>query len=45
MKKTIASAILIGAMGVTAYIAFKSLEGLQELDLSDPFEVDLEEEE
>jgi hypothetical protein len=43
MKKLVAAAILIGAMGLTTYITFKSLEGLEALDLSDPFEVDFDE--
>jgi len=31
-------------LGVVAYIAAKSLESLNELDMSDPFEVDFDEE-
>jgi hypothetical protein len=29
---------------LTAYVTFKSLEALKELDLSDPFEVDFDDE-
>lgn len=43
-KKLIAALMLIGAMGLTTYITFKSLEGLEQLDLSDPFEVDFDDE-
>jgi len=31
-------------MAITGYVAYKSLEGLSQLDLSDPFEVDFDEE-
>lgn len=43
-KKLAAALLLIGAVGVTTYITFKSLESLSELDLSDPFEVDFDDE-
>lgn len=44
-KKIIFAAGAIALMAFTAVIAFKSLEGLDKLDLSDPFEVDFDDEE
>lgn len=41
-KLTVSALMLLGAMGLTAYVTFKSLEALKELDLSDPFEVDFD---
>jgi len=43
-KKLGAALLLIGAVGLTTYITLKSLESLYELDLSDPFEVDFDDE-
>jgi hypothetical protein len=43
-KKLILAAGLIAIMAFTAVITFKSLEGLDQLDLSDPFEVDMDDE-
>ncbi len=42
-NKQILALALIGAMAVTGYIAYKSLEGLSQLDLSYSFEDDDEE--
>jgi hypothetical protein len=44
-KKVIIAAGLLAVMAFTAVVAFKSLEGLKDLDLSDPFEVDFDDEE
>ena len=44
-KKVIIVAGLLAVMAITAVVAFKSLEGLENLDLSDPFEVDFDDEE
>jgi hypothetical protein len=43
-KKLILAAGLIAIMAFTAVITFKSLEGLDQLDLNDPFEVDFDDE-
>jgi hypothetical protein len=43
-KKFIIAAAAIAFMAFTAVITFKSLEGLNQLDLSDPFEVDFDDE-
>ena len=43
-KKLITAAGAIALMAFTAIITFKSLENLDQLDLSDPFEVDLDDE-
>ena len=43
-KKLIAAAGAIALMAFTAIITFKSLENLDQLDLSDPFEVDFDDE-
>ena len=44
-KKSILAAVaLLGGIGLTAYITIKSLENLDQLDLSDPFEVELDDE-
>ena len=43
-KKLILAAGLIAIMAFTVVITFKSLEGLDQLDLSDPFEVDMDDE-
>lgn len=43
-KLTLATLALIGGIGLTAYITLKSIENLDQLDLSDPFEVDFDEE-
>lgn len=43
-KKIIIAAGLVALMAFTAVITFKSLENLNQLDLSDPFEVDFDEE-
>lgn len=43
-KKLIVAAGAIALMAFTAIITFKSLENLDQLDLSDPFEVDLDDE-
>jgi hypothetical protein len=45
MNKKIALAIsILAVMALTTAITFKALEGIQELDLSDPFEVDFSDE-
>ena len=44
-KKFIMAAAAIALMAFTAVITFKSLEGLDKLDLNDPFEVDFDGEE
>ena len=41
-KRILLAAGLIALMAFTAVITFKSLEGLDKLDLDDPFEVDLD---
>ena len=43
-KKLIIAAGLIAFMAFTAVVTFKSLENLNDLDLNDPFEVDIEDE-
>lgn len=43
-KKVIMAALAIAIMAFTAVVTFKSLENLDQLDLSDPFEVDLDDE-
>lgn len=43
-KKLIIAAGLIALMAFTTVLAYKSLEGLDQLDLNDPFEVDLDDE-
>jgi len=43
-KKVLVAAGLIAFMAFTAVITFKSLEGLDKLDLNDPFEVDFDDE-
>lgn len=43
-KKLIVTAGAIALMAFTAIITFKSLENLDQLDLSDPFEVDFDDE-
>jgi hypothetical protein len=43
-KAILAAAALLGGIGLTAYITLKSLENLDKLDLSDPFEVDFDDE-
>lgn len=43
-KLTLLALALLGGIGLTAYITSKSLESLDQLDLSDPFEVDFEDE-
>jgi hypothetical protein len=43
-KKLIVAAGLIALMAFTAVLAYKSLEGLDQLDLNDPFEVDFDDE-
>ena len=44
-KKFIMAAAAIALMAFTAVITFKSLEGLDQLDLNDTFEVDFDGEE
>ena len=44
-KKLIIAAAAIALMAFTAVITFKSLENIDQLDLSDPFEVDFDDEE
>ena len=41
-KKLIIAAGLIALMAFTTVLAYKSLENLDQLDLSDPFEVDFD---
>lgn len=41
-KKLILAAGLIALMAFTSVLAYKSLEGLENLDLNDPFEVDID---
>lgn len=41
-KKLILAAGLIVLMAFTSVLAYKSLEGLENLDLNDPFEVDID---
>lgn len=41
-KKTIVAIGLIAFMALTTILTYKSMENLSNLDLSDPFEVDLE---
>lgn len=43
-KKILIAAGLIALMAFTSVITFKSLENLDQLDLNDPFEVDLDDE-
>ncbi len=43
-KKIIVAAGLISLMAFTAVITFKALEGLDQLDLNDPFEVNFDDE-
>jgi len=43
-KKFVMAAAAIALMAFTAIITFKSLEGLDQLDLNDPFEVDFDDE-
>lgn len=43
-KKLILAAGLIALMAITTTLTFKALEGLDQLDLSDPFEVDFDDE-
>ena len=44
-KKLIVVAGAIALMAFTTILAYKSLEGLYQLDLSDPFETDFDDEE
>ena len=43
-KKTLTAIVLILIMAFTAVIAFKSLEGIKDFDIQDPFEVDFDDE-
>ena len=43
-KKIIIAAGLIALMAFTSVITYKSLENLSQLDLNDPFEVDIDDE-
>ena len=43
-KSTLLALALLGGIGLTAYITLKSFEKLDQLDLSDPFEVDFDDE-
>jgi len=43
-KKVLVAAGLIAFMAFTAVVTYKSLENLDQLDLSDPFEVDMDDE-
>ncbi len=43
-KKLIAAALVISAFIAITALAYKSLEGIQDMDFSDPFEVDFDDE-
>lgn len=43
-KKLIAAAIAISAFIAITALTYRSLEGIQDMDLSDPFEVDFDDE-
>lgn len=43
-KKVLAAISLVAAMAITTLVAYKALAGLDKLDLSDPFEVDIDDE-
>lgn len=42
MKNKIIGGILVAFMAFTTLITYKSLEALKDLDLTDPFEVELD---
>jgi hypothetical protein len=43
-KKLIAAGVAISAFIAITVLTYKSLEGIQDLDLGDPFEVDFDDE-
>ncbi len=43
-KRILLAAGLIALMAFTAVITFKSLEGIKDFDIQDPFEVDFDDE-
>lgn len=43
MNKKIIGGLLIAFMAFTTYLAYRSLDGIKDFDLNDPFEVELDE--
>ena len=43
-KKVVAAVVAVAAFIAITSLAYKSLEGIQDMDLGDPFEVDFDDE-